>query len=234
MVGVVLRWGFCSKSCWDVKTYSWGISGICECHCSYSRAALAAFWAHVLLLLAHSLPCSTRVSRKTLDILRICFLLIFLFVCHLLTFAHDLKLSQHCPYVLLHHLLPECYQISFWWKRFCCFFFFFLHPLSNNRVWRLLLRSGEVFCFSKCEGKQSTCSSSHIDLGRGRRKSVPAFVAGHLVGAAVGLRSKYFECKCHLLSSQTQIAWLTWSVRNGSFLLLFKINWCSRAYGTLP
>lgn len=43
-------------------------------------------------MLARSLPCGNLVSRKTLDILRICFVLIFLFVCHLLTFAHDLKL----------------------------------------------------------------------------------------------------------------------------------------------
>lgn len=125
-------WGFCSESCWDVKTYFWGISGICECHCSYSRAALAAFWAHVLLLLAHSLPCSILVSRKTLDILRICFLLIFLVVCHLLTFAHDLKLSQHCPYILLHHLLPECYQISLGWKKFCCLFVCFFTTLYQT------------------------------------------------------------------------------------------------------
>lgn len=49
------------------------------------------------------------------------------------------------------------------------------------------------------------CRSSWIDLGRGRRKSVPVLIAGHLVGAAVGLRSKCFKCKCHLLCSKRRL-----------------------------
>lgn len=46
----------------------------------------------MLLLLVHPMPRSDPVCRKTLDILRICFELNFLFVCHLLTSAHNLKL----------------------------------------------------------------------------------------------------------------------------------------------
>lgn len=62
-----------------------------------------------------------------------------------------------------------------------------------------------MFCFLRCEGKQSMCRSSCMDLSKSRRKSVPAFIAGHLVGAAVGLRSKYLKCKCHLLSCKCRL-----------------------------
>lgn len=170
------------------------------CCCILGSCAAPADLPHALYNL---------VCMKALDILSFFFFSIFFFlsssdICMLFKIALLFTTTPSASWRLPNVLLLE--------KMLCLFSL----ALLADTLGAVAEGWGDLFpCLSVKEGGMSW--SWCAVWSRGWRNRASVFIAGALLGALVGCRSKYFKSKFSLFSPWTEIVCLTWSVTGNSF-----------------